>query len=114
MVVAQGDVFWADLPTPSGTEPGFRRPVVVVQGDALNRTTIRTVLCIPLTRNLRRGAAIGNVVLAAKATGLPSESVANVSQIFPANRSALEDRVGHLDARDLERLLRGLDVILGR
>ena len=80
MVISQGNVYWANLPDPTGSGPGFRRPVVVVQGDALNRSRIRTVVCIPLTSNLRWAEAPGSVLLPARASGLPKESVANVSR----------------------------------
>ena len=81
MVIAQGEVWWADLPEPTGPGPGFRRPVVVVQGDALNRSRLATVVCVPLTSNLRWADAPGNVPLTARLTGLPKDSVANVSAI---------------------------------
>lgn len=80
-VIAQGDVWWADLPDPVGSAPGFRRPVVVVQGEAFNRSRIDTVVCVPLTSNLRWVEAPGNVQLGSRSTGLPRDSVANVSQI---------------------------------
>ena len=80
MVISQGNVYWANLPDPTGSGPGFRRPVVVVQGDALNRSRISTVVCIPLTSNLRWAEAPGSVLLPARASGLPKESVANVSR----------------------------------
>ena len=70
MVVAQGDIWWADLPEPTGSGPGFRRPVVVVQGDAFNASRIATVVCVPLTSNLRWADAPGNVLLSARLTGL--------------------------------------------
>jgi mRNA interferase MazF len=82
MVVAQGHVYWANLPDPTGSDPGFRRPVLVVQGDALNRSRIRSVVCVPLTSNLRWAEAPGNVLLPARTTGLPRDSVANASQII--------------------------------
>jgi len=70
MVISQGDVWWADLPDPIGSGPGFRRPVVVVQGDSLNRSKISTVVCVPLTGNLKWENAPGNVKLSERATGL--------------------------------------------
>lgn len=79
MVISRGDVWWADLSEPTGSGPGFRRPVVVVQGDALNRSRIATVVCVPLTSNLKWADAPGNVRLAPRFTGLSKESVANVS-----------------------------------
>ena len=72
----QFEIWWADLPPPSAAEPGFRRPVVVVQGDALNRSRVATVVCVPLTSNLKWASAPGNVQLSARATGLPRVSVA--------------------------------------
>jgi mRNA interferase MazF len=114
VVIAQGEVWWADLGEPAGSEPGFRRPVVVVQGDAFNRSSLRTVVCVILTGNLRWADAPGNVLLAARATGLPKDSVANVSQLVTVDRDALTERVGALSASSLELVLAGIDVVLGR
>ena len=114
MVVTQDHVYWASLPDPTGSGPGFRRPVVVVQGDALNRSRVRTVVCVPLTSNLRWAEAPGNVVLPARATGLPKDSVANVSQIISLDRDALTEEVGKPSKRQLELILAGIDIVLGR
>jgi mRNA interferase MazF len=114
VIVTQGDVFWADLPRPTGSGPGFRRPVVVVQTDALNRTSIRTAVCVPLTANLRWETALGNVRLAAEQTGLPADSVANVSQITSVDRSSLLERAGHLGTGELDRVLAGIRILLRR
>ena len=114
MVVSRGDVFWASLPDPTGSGPGFHRPVAVVQGDAFNASRLATVVVVPLTSNLRWASAPGNVLLAAKATGLPRDSVANVSQIVAIDRSVLTERVGHLSDADLELVLAGIDLVLGR
>ena len=114
MVIVQGDVCWADLPDPVGSGPGFRRPVVIVQGDALNRSRIATVVCVPLTSNLGWADAPGNVFLKARMTGLPKDSVANVSQIVSLDRSVLTDRVGHLSRKNVELVMAGIDVVLGR
>ena len=113
-MIARGEVWWADLPEPSGSEPGFRRPVVVVQGDAFNRSHISTVVCVPLTSNLRWAGAPGNVPLPARLTGLPKDSVANVTQVVTLDRSSLTDRVGMLPDGKLELVLFGIDVVLGR
>jgi mRNA interferase MazF len=114
MVIAQGEVWWADLPEPSGSEPGFRRPVIVVQGDAFNRSRIDTVVCVPLTSTLRWADAPGNVLLEARMTGLPKDSVVNVSQIVTLDRASLTKRVGKLSSAKLELVLFGIDVVLGR
>jgi mRNA interferase MazF len=112
--VAQGDVWWADLPEPSGSGPGFRRPVVVIQGNPLNRSRIATVVCVPLTSNLIWAAAPGNTLLQARTTGLPKDSVANASQIVALDRSLLTERVGRLASRPVAQILHGIDVVLGR
>ena len=114
MVIAQGEVWWADLPVPQGSGPGYRRPVAIVQGDALNRSRIATAVCVPLTSNLRWANAPGNVALPPRATGLPKESVANVSQIVALDRDLLTERVGRLPRAKLELILAGIDVVLGR
>ena len=112
-MIARGEVWWADLAEPSGSEPGFRRPVVVVQGDAFNRSRIGSVVCVALTSNLRWADAPGNALLTARATGLPKDSVANVSQIVTLDRGALTDRVGALPEKKLELVLLGVDMVLG-
>lgn len=114
MVISQGDVCWAELPPPTGSGPGFRRPVVVVQGDALNRSRLATVVCVPLTSNLRWADAPGNVLLAARMTGLPRDSVANVSQVIALDRTLLDFRAGRISRAKIDLLLSGLDVVLGR
>ena len=113
-MIAQGEIWWADLGDPGGSAPGYRRPVVVVQGDAFNASSLRTVVCVVLTSNTRWAAAPGNVLLTAKATGLPKSSVANVSQLVTLDRTVLTERVGRLSASNLELVLAGIDVVLGR
>jgi len=112
-VISQGEIWWADLPAPAGSGPGFRRPVVVVQCDALNRSLIATVVCVPLTSNLKWELAPGNVRLSARLTGLPKESIANVSQVIAIDREFLTTRAGKLPRRKLELLLAGIGVVLG-
>ena len=114
MVISQGDVWWADLPEPKGSGPGLRRPVVVVQGDALNRSRLATAVCVPLTSNMKWAEAPGNATLTARATGLPKDSVANVSAVIALDKSLLTERVGKLSRPKVELLLAGIDVILGR
>ncbi len=114
MVISQGEVWWADLRAPRGSEPGFRRPVVIVQGDPLNRSHLATAVCVPLTGNLRWADAPGTLRLSARATGLRKDSIANVSQIVTLDRTVLIERVGKLSRARLELLLSGIDVVLGR
>ena len=113
-MIARGEVWWADLAEPSGSEPGFRRPVVVVQGDAFNRSRIGSVVCVALTSNLRWADAPGNALLTARATGLPKDSVANVSQIVTLDKTSLTERAGSLPDAKLQLVLAGVDIVLGR
>jgi mRNA interferase MazF len=112
--IAQGDIWWADLPTPTGSGPGFRRPIVVVQGNHLNRSRLATVVCVPLTSNTIWAGAPGNVLLSSKITGLPKDSVANVSQVIALDRSLLTERAGRLGPKPLAQILYGIDIVLGR
>lgn len=112
-MIAQGEVWWADLADPAGSERRFRRPVLVIQGGAFNQSALRTVVCVALTSNLRWADAPGNVRLPAKSTGLPKDSVANVSQILTVDRADLTERVGRVSASQLELILAGVDIVLG-
>ncbi len=114
VAVRQGEIWWADLGEPVGSSPGFRRPVVVVQGDAINRSRIATVVCVPLTSNLAWATAPGNVVLPTRTTGLAKDSVANVSQIVTVDRAMLTEKVGGVPDKKFELILSGIDVVLGR
>ena len=111
--LAQGQVWWAELPPPAGSAPGFRRPVLVVQGNAFNRSRIATVIVVPLTSNLRLADAPGNVLLSTRDSGLPKDSVANVSQLVTIDRVLLKDLVSQLTNRHLAQVLAGIDVVLG-
>ena len=113
-MISQGEVWWADLADPAGSEPGYRRPVVVVQCDSFNRSRLATVVCVALTSNLRWADAPGNVLLTAASTGLPKDSVANVSQIVTLDRASLIERSGVLSDQKLESVLCGIDIVLGR
>ena len=114
MVIGQGETWWADLGEPVGSAPGYRRPVVVVQCDALNASRIGTIVCVPLTSNLKWARAPGNVLLSAAATRLLKDSVANVSLIVALDKGQLVERVGKVPRRQLELVLSGIYVIVGR
>lgn len=103
-----------DVPAPAGSGPGFRRPVVIVQGDAMNRSRIGTVVCVPLTSNLKWALAPGNVHLPARVTGLPKPLVANVSLIVSIDKELLTERVGKLPSAQVNSVLAGIDTVLGR
>lgn len=112
--IAQGEIWWAELPVPGGSGPGFRGPLVVVQGNPLNRSRLQTVVCVPLTSNLAWEAAPGNTLMPAKATGLSKDSVANATQLVAIDRSFLTTRAGKLAPKRLEQLMASIDVVLGR
>ncbi len=113
-MIAQGEIWWADLGEPIGPAPGYCRPVVVVQGDAVNRSRIGTVVCVPLTSNLKWSDAPGNVLLTARVTTLEKDSVANVPLVVALDKRQLTERIGKVSPRRLEAILSGIDVILGR
>ena len=113
-MISQGEIWLADLPAPTGSGPGFRRPVVVVQSDALNQSRIATVICVPLTSNLKWALAPGNVRLSARTTGLPKDSVANVSQLLTLSKELLTKQVGRMPRSKLELLFFGIDLVLGK
>jgi mRNA interferase MazF len=114
VVIEQAEVWWADLDEPTGSEPGYRRPVIVVQGNALNRSRIGTAVCVPLTSNLRWADAPGNVLLPSHETGLAQDSVANVSLIVALDKQQFTERVRKIPRRRFELILAGIDTILGR
>ena len=113
-MILQGDIWWADLAEPTGATLGHRRPVVIAQSNALNRSRVATVVCVPLTSNLKWKDAPGNVFLAAKVTGMPKDSVANVSQIAALDKAMLTERCGRVPEALFQRILAGLDIILDR
>jgi mRNA interferase MazF len=112
MVIGRGEVWWADLPDPVGAAPGYRRPVVVVQNDAFNRSRITTVTVVILTANLRLVEAPGNVLVPARAAGLPRDSIANVSQVLTVDRSVLTERLKRLPAALIDQVDEGLRLAL--
>ncbi len=112
MVIGRGQIWWAGLPDPRGSEPGYRRPVVVVQADSFNVSRIKTVLVAAITSNLRLAQAPGNVTLPQQESGLPKDSVINVSQLLTLDKSFLQEKVGTLRKQRLNTLEDGLRLVL--
>jgi len=108
----RGEVWWAGLEEPRASEPGFRRPVLIVQADSFNRSRLHTVLAILLSSNLRLVDAPGNALLPAEGTGLPKDSVAVVTQLVTLERSFLGDRVGMISRRLMAEVEAGLRLVL--
>lgn len=109
----RGEIWWADLPTPVASEPGYRRPVLVIQSDDFNRSRIRTVIVAVMTSNLRLAEAPGNVLVRADETGLPQDSVVNVSQIITVDKSFLIEQVSQVSDHVMLLVEEGLRVVLG-
>lgn len=109
----RGEVWWADLPRPRASEPGYRRPVVIVQADTFNRSGLGTVVVAAVSANLRLGAAPGNVTLSRRASHLDRESVVNVSQLLALDRAFLAQRVGQLAPATMTDIDAGLKLVLG-
>jgi mRNA interferase MazF len=112
MVMRRGEIWWASLPQPAGSGPGYRRPVLVVQDDEFNESLIRTVVVVVMTSNLRLAAAPGNVLCRRRDTKLGKDSVANVAQVFTIDKSLLTERVGMLPRRTLGQIEAGLRLVL--
>lgn len=111
--VSRGEIWWADLPLPRGSEPGYRRPVLIVQDNSFNRSGLRTVIILIITSNLRIADAPGNVMVPARGTGLTHDSVVNVSQCFSLDRMYLRSKIGSLPSRAQAAVDAGLRRILG-
>jgi mRNA interferase MazF len=112
MVINQGDVFWVDLSEPSGSEPGYRHPHVVIQNNVFNRSRINTVVVCALTSNLKRAQAPGNVMLEKREANLPKQSVVNVSQIFTVDKRDLDEKIGTLSRRRVRQILDGVHLVI--
>ena len=111
-MIERGSIWWADLGEPRGSKPGYRRPLLVVQADAFNRSRIGTVIAAVLTSNLRLLDAPGNVLLPARASGLRRDSVVNVSQVVTVDRDNLREKSGQVDAATMRRVSDGLRLAL--
>ena len=108
----RGEIWWASLPNPVGSEPGYRRPVVIVQDDVFNQSLISTVIVVIITSNIQLIEAPGNVFLPNETTGLPKDSVANVSQVFTVDKQFLVERIGMLPESLQEEVDEGLRMVL--
>jgi len=112
MVINQGDAYWVELGEPTGSKPGYKRPVVVVQNNIFNRSRIQTVAVVPLTSNLKRSMAPGNVLLEKGESNLRKQSVVNVSQIFTVDKSQLSEHIGKLSPARIREILDGIKLVI--
>jgi len=112
VVIHRGEIWWADLTEPQGSEPGYRRPLLIVQADPFNHSRIATTIGIVLTSNLRFVDAPGNVLLAKRASGLLKDSVVNVSQVVTVDQTILSERAGRIGGDSLDAVDAGLRLVL--
>lgn len=112
MVTNRGEIWWANLPEPTGSGPGFRRPVLIVQSDKFNHSAINTVVILIISTNLKLVDSEGNVLLTAKQSGLSKDSVVNVSQLFTIDESLLDEYVETVSDRKMEQIDKGLRLVL--
>ena len=113
MVVQRGEIWWANLPEPVGSEPGFRRPVLVIQSNDFNRSRIATVIALVITSNIKLAQAPGNVLLPSKVTGLSKDSVANVSQVITIDKTFLAEKMETIPSYLLEQVENGIRLVMG-
>jgi mRNA interferase MazF len=113
VTVERGELWWADLGEPRGSEPALRRPVLVLQADSFNRSRLQTVVVVSLTTNLRLADAPGNVACRPRGTGLPERSVVNATQISTLDRRFLHERIGRLPTGTLQQVEDGVRLVLG-
>ncbi len=112
MVIQQGDIVWAELDDPSGSEPGYRHPYVIVQNNVFNASRINTTIGIALTSNLSRASIPGNVLLRKGEAGLPRASVVNVTQMMTLDKSDLKEKIGRVSAKRIREILEGLRLVM--
>ncbi len=112
MVVERGEIWWADLPEPKGSMPGYRHPILIIQSDQFNQSSLETVIGIVITSNMRLSNMPGNIVLSPKQSGLRQESVVNITQVVTANKSDLLEFVGTLPLGKIEQIENGLRLVL--
>lgn len=111
-MIRQGDIFWVDIGDPTGSAPGFVRPVVVIQNNVFNQSRINTVIVCALTSNLQYANAPGNVLLNEGEANLPKQSVVIVSQIITVDKTQLVDKISSLSKRRIQEILGGLGLLI--
>jgi mRNA interferase MazF len=112
VVIVRGEIWWASLPAPIASEPGYRRPLLVIQSDDFNRSRISTVISAVITSNLQLADAPGNVFLSKKESGLPKKSVVNVSQLITVDKSFFTEKIGGISALKLQEVEAGIRLVL--
>jgi len=112
LVIKQGDIFWVDLGKPSGSEPGYRHPHLVIQNNVFNRSRINTVVVCSLTSNLQRAHSPGNVMLNKGEANLTKQSVINITQIFTVDKRDLVEKTGSISSERMTQVLEGIELLI--
>jgi len=111
MVIKQGEIYWVDLGEPSGSEPGFMHPHIVIQNNLFNTSKISTVVMCSLTSNLKRGSSPGNVTLKKGEANLPKKSVVNITQIYTVDQNDLCEKIGTVNSKRIKEILLGIQLL---
>jgi mRNA interferase MazF len=111
MVIKQGEIYWVDLGEPSGSQPGYRHPHIVIQNNIFNSSNISTVVVCSLTTNLNRAKAPGNIALNKGEANLPKKSVVNISQIYTVNKSDLIEKIGQVSEKRIYEILESINLL---
>lgn len=111
MVIEQGEIYWVDLGEPTGSEPGYKHPHIVIQNNLFNASKINTVVMCSLTSNLKRGLSPGNVVLKKGEANLSKKSVVNITQIYTVDKIDLSEKIGKLNANRVKEILLGIQLL---
>jgi mRNA interferase MazF len=112
MIIKQGDIFWVDLGKPSGSEPAYRHPHLVIQNNVFNISRIKTVVMCSLTSNLQRAESPGNVLLDEGEANLSRQSVINITQIFTVDKGDLTEKIGSISRDRMAQVLKGIELLL--
>jgi mRNA interferase MazF len=112
MVIKRGDIWWAELPEPACSDPGYKRPLLIIQSNEFNKSEINTIIAVVITSNLRLATAPGNILLSAKRSKLPKESVINISQVITLDKALLTKKVHHLPNNIIAQVDEGLKLVL--
>ena len=109
----RGEIWWAEFGMPYGSEAGYDRPVLIVQDDAFNESSIRTIIVLPLTTNLRLADAPGNVLIKKKESKLKNDSVVIVAQFYAIDRNRIKERISKISKGTMEEVEAGMKLVLG-
>lgn len=112
MVIKRGQIWWAELPEPVGSEPGYKRPLLIIQSNDFNKSKINTIIAAVITSNIRLSAAPGNILLSTKKSKLPKDSVINVSQLITIDKSFLTEKINTLPHSIMAKVDDGIRLVL--